>query len=244
MPRDSKQIQVTLPDGTSRMVPVGCTAAEVLSGSGGGGSREVLAVKLNGVLTDLSTVLTGDASLAPITFESPEGQDVYRHSSTHIMAQAVKEVFPTAQLAIGPAIEEGFYYDFAFERPFTPEDLDKIEARAHEIIKADRPFKRMEMSRQDAIRFFRQRGESYKVDILEHIEDQTASLYSQGEFVDLRRGPHVPSTGRGTALKLLSGAGAYWRGEEGEKQGPGEYSPTLPPNGPGARHLGLNEGVK
>jgi len=181
MPRDSKQIQVTLPDGTSRMVPVGCTAAEALSGSGGAASREVLAVKLNGVLTDLSTVLTGDASLAPITFESPEGQDVYRHSSTHIMAQAVKEVFPTAQLAIGPAIEEGFYYDFAFERPFTPEDLDKIEARAHEIIKADRPFKRMEMSRQDAIRFFRQRGESYKVDILEHIEDQTASLYSQGE---------------------------------------------------------------
>src|SRR5439155_376695 len=142
MPRDSKQIQVTLPDGTSRMVPVGCTAAEALSGSGGAASREVLAVKLNGVLTDLSTVLTGDASLAPITFESPEGQDVYRHSSTHIMAQAVKEVFPTAQLAIGPAIEEGFYYDFAFERPFTPEDLDKIEARAHEIIKADRPFKR------------------------------------------------------------------------------------------------------
>ncbi|MGH7474475.1 MAG: threonine--tRNA ligase, partial [Candidatus Methylomirabilales bacterium] len=118
---------MTQPDGTSRRVPVGCTAGEALSGPGGPLSREVLAVKLNGVLTDLNTVLTGDASLAPITFESPEGKEVYRHSSTHIMAQAVKELFPTVQLAIGPAIEEGFYYDFAFERPFTPEDLDKIE---------------------------------------------------------------------------------------------------------------------
>src|SRR5881409_4228611 len=244
MPRDSKQIQVTLPDGTSRMVPVGCTAAEALSGSGGAASREVLAVKVNGVLADLSTVLTGDASLAPITFEPPEGQDVYRHSSTHIMAQAVKEVFPTAQLAIGPAIEEGFYYDFAFERPFTPEDLDKIEARAHEIIKADRPFKRMEMSRQDAIRFFRQRGESYKVDILEHIEDQTASLYSQGEFVDLCRGPHVPSTGRVTALKLLSGAGAYWRGDERNPMLQRIYGTSFPTQAALDAHLAKLEEIK
>src|SRR2546428_9828702 len=244
MPRDSKQMQVTLPEGTSGMGRGGCTAAEALSGSGGAASREVLAVKLNGVVTDLSTVLTGDASLAPITFESPEGQDVYRHSSTHIMAQAVKEVFPTAQLAIGPAIEEGFYYDFAFERPFTPEDLDKIEARAHEIIKADRPFKRMEMSRQDAIRFFRQRGESYKVDILEHIEDQTASLYSQGEFVDLCRGPHVPSTGRVTALKLLSGAGAYCRGGEGDPVPPRIFGPPLPAQAALGGHPGKPGGVK
>jgi len=226
------------------MVPVGCTAAEALSGSGGAASREVLAVKLNGVLTDLSTVLTGDASLAALTFESPEGQDVYRHSSTHIMAQAVKEVFPTAQLAIGPAIEEGFYYDFAFERPFTPEDLDKIEARAHEIIKADRPFKRMEMSRQDAIRFFRQRGESYKVDILEHIEDQTASLYSQGEFVDLCRGPHVPSTGRVTALKLLSGAGAYWRGDERNPMLQRIYGTSFPTQAALDAHLAKLEEIK
>jgi threonyl-tRNA synthetase len=244
MPRDSKQIQVTLPDGTSRRVPVGCTAAEALSGPGGALSREVLAVKVNGVLADLNTVLTGDASLAPITFESPEGQDVYRHSSTHIMAQAVKEVFPTAQLAIGPAIEEGFYYDFAFERPFTPEDLDKIEARAHEIIKADRPFKRMEMSRQDAIRFFRERGESYKVDILENIEDQTASLYSQGEFVDLCRGPHVPSTGRVTALKLLSGAGAYWRGDERNPMLQRIYGTSFPTQAALDAHLAKLEEIK
>jgi threonyl-tRNA synthetase len=244
MSRDSKQIQVTLPDGTSRMVPVGCTAAEALSAPGGTVSREVLAVKLNGVLTDLNTVLTGDASLAPITFESPEGKDVYRHSSTHIMAQAVKEVFPTVQLAIGPAIEEGFYYDFAFERPFTPEDLDKIEARAHEIIKADRPFKRMEMSRQDAIRFFRERGESYKVDILEHIEDPTASLYSQGEFVDLCRGPHVPFTGRVTALKLLSGAGAYWRGDERNPMLQRIYGTSFPTQAALDAHLAKLEEIK
>ncbi len=244
MSRDSTQIQVTLPDGTSRKVPVGCTAAEALSGPGGTVSREVLAVTLNGILTDLNTVLTGDASLAPITFESPEGKDVYRHSSTHIMAQAVKEVFPTVQLAIGPAIEEGFYYDFAFERPFTPEDLDKIEARAHEIIKADRPFKRMEMSRQDAIRFFRERGESYKVDILEHIEDPKASLYSQGEFVDLCRGPHVPFTGRVTALKLLSGAGAYWRGDERNPMLQRIYGTSFPTQAALDAHLAKLEEIK
>ena len=244
MSKDSKQIQVTLPDGTSRRVPVGCTAGEALSGPGGPLSREVLAVKLNGVLTDLNTVLTGDASLAPITFESPEGKEVYRHSSTHIMAQAVKELFPTAQLAIGPAIEEGFYYDFAFERPFTPEDLDKIEARAHEIIKADRPFKRMEMSRQDAIRFFRERGESYKVDILEHIEDPTASLYSQGEFVDLCRGPHVPFTGRVAALKLLSAAGAYWRGDERNPMLQRIYGTSFPTQAALDAHLAKLEEIK
>jgi len=214
MPIKTHQIQLTLPDGTTQQTPAGCTAAEALRGASGALAHDVLAVKVNGVPRDLTVILTEDAALEPVTFASPDGKDVYRHSSTHIMAQAVKAVFPSAQLAIGPAIEDGFYYDFAFDRPFTPEDLEKIEARAHEIVKADYPFKRMEMPRQDAIRFFKERGENYKVDILEHIEDQTASLYSQGEFVDLCRGPHVPSTGRIGALKLLSGAGAYWRGDE------------------------------
>jgi len=201
-------------------------------------------VKLNGGLADLNSGLTGDATLVPITFDSPEGKEVYRHSSTHIMAQAVKEVFPTAQLAIGPAIEEGFYYDFAFERPFTPEDLVKIEARAHEIIKADRPFKRMEMPRQEAIRFFRDRGEFYKVDILEHIEDPTASLYSQGEFVDLCRGPHLPSTGRVGALKLLSAAGAYWRGDERNPMLQRIYGTSFPTQGELDAHLAKLEEIK
>jgi len=211
MPIETHQIRITLPDGISRQVSAGCTAGEALRKDSGALVHDVLAVKVNGVLRDLSAILTEDASLEPVTFASPDGKDVYRHSSTHIMAQAVKAVFPSAQLAIGPAIEEGFYYDFAFDRPFTPEDLEKIEARAHEIMKANVPFKRMEMPRQDAIRFFKERGENYKVDILEHIEDQTASLYSQGEFVDLCRGPHVPSTSRIGALNLLSSAGAFCR---------------------------------
>jgi threonyl-tRNA synthetase len=214
MPIKTHQIQLTLPDGTTQQTPAGSTAGEALRGASGALAHDVLAVKVNGVPRDLTVILTEDAALEPVTFASPDGKDVYRHSSTHIMAQAVKDIFPSAQLAIGPAIEEGFYYDFAFDRPFTPEDLEKIEARAHEIVKADYPFKRMEMPRQDAIRFFKERGENYKVDILEHIEDQTASLYSQGEFIDLCRGPHVPSTGRVGALKLLSSAGAYWRGDE------------------------------
>ncbi len=244
MPKESKQIQISLPDGACRRVPAGCTAGEALSGPGGSLSRDILAVKLNGVLADLATVLTEDASLEPITFESPEGKDVYRHSSTHIMAQAVKEVFPSAQLAIGPAIEDGFYYDFAFERPFTPEDLAKIETRAHEIIKTDRPFKRMEMPRQDAIRFFKERGESYKVDILEHVEDLTASLYSLGEFIDLCRGPHVPSTGRVTALKLLSGAGAYWRGDERNPMLQRIYGTSFPAQAALDAHLAKLEEIK
>jgi threonyl-tRNA synthetase len=213
MPVAQKQIQITLPDGSRTHVPAGITAGEALK-TAGRLDGQVLAVKVNGEVADLSTLLLDDATLAPVGFESDEGKDVYRHSSTHIMAQAVKDVFPSAQLAIGPAIEEGFYYDFAFERPFTPEDLEKIERRAKEIIASNRAFKRREMPRQEAIEFFRSQGEDYKVEILESITDSTVSLYDQGEFIDLCRGPHLPSTGRVGAFKLLSGAGAYWRGDE------------------------------
>ena len=244
MPIETHQIRITLPDGISRQVSAGCTAGEALRKDSGALVHDVLAVKVNGVLRDLSAILTEDASLEPVTFASPDGRDVYRHSSTHILAQAVKAVFPSAQLAIGPAIEEGFYYDFAFDRPFTPEDLEKIEARAHEIMKANVPFKRMEMPRQDAIRFFKERGENYKVDILEHIEDQTASLYSQGEFVDLCRGPHVPSTGRIGALKLLSSAGAYWRGDERNPMLQRIYGTSFPTRAELDAHLAKLEEIK
>ncbi|MGH7231436.1 MAG: threonine--tRNA ligase [Nitrospiraceae bacterium] len=212
-PEDPHHIHVTLSDGTHRSVPASSTAGEALALCGHL-SPDVIAAKANGRAVDLATRLPGDVALEPVTFESPEGKEVYRHSSTHIMAQAVKEVFPSAQLAIGPAIEDGFYYDFGFERPFTPEDLQKIEARANELIKADHPFTRRELPRQEAVQFFKERNEQYKVDILERIDEPTASLYSQGEFIDLCRGPHVPSTGRIKALKLLSTGGAYWRGDE------------------------------
>ena len=209
----SHHIEITLPDGSHRRVPVGSRVADVLRDEKN--ASDILAAKVNGALTDLSTALQDDALVEPVTFATPEGKEVYRHSSTHIMAQAVKDVFPSAQLTIGPALEDTFYYDFAFERPFTPEDLEKIEARAHEIIKADRPFKRMEMRREEGMKFFRDQGEQYKVEIIEGFQDPTVSLYEQGSgFVDLCRGPHLPSTGRVGALKLLSTGGAYWRGDE------------------------------
>jgi threonyl-tRNA synthetase len=213
MATGSQQITITLPDGSHRSVPAGSSVADILRDDKN--ASGILAAKVNGTLVDLATALQEDAVVEPVTFASPEGKEVYRHSSTHIMAQAVKEVFPSAQLTIGPALEDTFYYDFAFERPFTPEDLEKIEARAQEIIKADRPFKRMEMPREEGMKFFRDQGEQYKVEIIEGFQDQTVSLYEQGGgFVDLCRGPHLPSTGRVGALKLLSTGGAYWRGDE------------------------------
>ena len=160
----SQFIHITLPDGTRKQVPAGCTVREALTPEGGRLDAKVLAAKINGEPRDLSCPLEQDATIEPLTFESAEGREVYRHSSTHIMAQAVKEVFPTAQLTIGPALDDGFYYDFAFDRPFTPEDLEKIEARAIEIMKRGLTVTRSELSKQDAIKFFQERGEGYKVE--------------------------------------------------------------------------------
>ena len=211
----SQFIHITLPDGTRKQVPAGCTVRDALTPAGGRLDANVLAAKVDGESVDLSRLLDHDASIEPLTFESAEGREVYRHSSTHIMAQAVKEVFPNAQLTIGPALDEGFYYDFAFERPFTPEDLEKIEARAQEIMKRGLAVTRSELSKQDAIKFFQNRGETYKVELIQGFDDQSPiSLYSQGEFVDLCRGPHLPTTGHVGAFKLLSTGGAYWRGDE------------------------------
>jgi threonyl-tRNA synthetase len=213
MATGSQQITVTLPDGSHRSVPAGSSVADILRDDKN--ASAILAAKVNGTLVDLATVLQDDAVVEPVTFASPEGKEVYRHSSTHIMAQAVKEVFPSAQLTIGPALEDTFYYDFAFERPFTPEDLEKIEARAQEIIKADRPFQRMEMPREEGIKFFRDQGEQYKVEIIEGFQDQTVSLYEQGgRLGELCRGPHLPRPGRVGARKLYATGGAYWRGDE------------------------------
>lgn len=149
-----------------------------------------------------------------LTFDNKEGRDIYRHSTSHIMAHAVKELFPEAKLAIGPAIEDGFYYDFDYPRPFTPEDLARIEEKMWEIIKADRPFIRKEMRREEAIAYFKGIGEPYKVLLIEELKDEKVSLYQEGNFLDLCLGPHIPSTGKVKAFKLLSVAGAYWRGDE------------------------------
>ena len=241
---ESRQIHVSFTNGSRQAVRAGITAREALIQAGTPPDQDVVAVKVNGVPKDLEAELVEDAILEPLTFDSHEGREVYRHSSTHIMAQAVKEVFPTAQMTIGPALEEGFYYDFAYERPFTPDDLAKIEARALEIMKADHPFKRKEMPRQKAIKFFKEHGEHYKAEILESIEDNTVSLYSQGEFVDLCRGPHVPSTGRITALKLLSTGGAYWRGDERNPMLQRIYGTSFPSQAQLDAHIAKLEEIK
>jgi threonyl-tRNA synthetase len=179
-----------------------------------------LALRVDGELRDLSSIgdlVSEGVSAEALGFESKEGRQVYRHSVSHIMAHAVKEIFPEARLAIGPATEEGFYYDFDIDRPLGPEDLQAIEKKMAQIIKRDKPFVRKMMARQEAVGFFRDLGEMYKVELLEEIADETVSLYEEDGFVDLCRGPHLTSTGMVRAFKLLSVAGAYWRGDEKRK---------------------------
>ncbi len=241
----SQFIHITLPDGTRKQVPAGSTVRDALTPTGGRLDPKVLAAKVNGESMDLSRSLDHDATIQPLTFESAEGREVHRHSSTHIMAQAVKEVFPTAQLTIGPALDEGFYYDFAFERPFTPEDLEKVEARAKDIMKRGLAVTRSELSKQDAIRFFQDRGEAYKVELIQGFDDQSPiSLYSQGEFVDLCRGPHLPTTGHVGAFKLLSTGGAYWRGDERNPMLQRVYGTSFPTQKELDAHLAKLEEIK
>ena len=241
----SQLIHITLPDGTRKQVPTGCTVRDALTPQGGRLDGKILAAKVNGTPMDLFHTLEHDATVEPLTFESAEGREVYRHSSTHIMAQAVKEVFPTAQLTIGPALEDGFYYDFAFDRPFTPEDLEKIEARAIEITKRGLSVSRSELSKEEAIKFFQDRGEAYKVELINSFEDGSPiSLYRQGEFVDLCRGPHLPSTGYVGAFKLLSTGGAYWRGDERNPMLQRVYGTSFPTRKELDAHLAKLEEIK
>ena len=237
-------IQLSVTGKEPQVFPRGTSAKDALAKLGSLSSAEVFAVKVNGVEQDLVSTLNEDATIEPLAFDSPEGKEIYRHSSTHIMAQAVKECFPTAQITIGPAIEEGFFYDFAFERPFTPEDLEKIEQRAKAIIDSDLTVIRLEMSKAEAIDFYRKRGELYKVEILEGIPDEHISMYKQGEFVDLCRGPHVPSTGHIKAFKLLSSAGAYWRGDERNPMLQRIYGTSFPSEDALKKHLDNLEEIK
>jgi threonyl-tRNA synthetase len=205
---------ITLPDGSRREYPKPVTVAEIAASIGAGLARAALAGRVNGKLVDTSFLVDQDATVAIITDKSPEGIEVIRHSTAHLLAQAVKELFPEAQVTIGPVIENGFYYDFAFKRGFTEEDLAKIEERMREIAKRDYPVARTVMPRDEAVKFFRDMGEEYKAEIIASIpEGEHISLYRQGEFIDLCRGPHVPSTGKLKAFKLMKVAGAYWRGD-------------------------------
>ena len=205
---------VTLPDGSRREFSQPVTLKDVAASIGAGLAKAALAAKVDGKLVDLSHLLDHDASVAIVTDISPEALDVVRHSNAHLLAQAVKELFPKAQVTIGPVIEDGFYYDFAFEHRFTPEDFAAIETKMQELAARDLPVSRSVMSREEAVTFFRGLGEEYKAQIIEGIPaHEQLSLYKQGDFIDLCRGPHVPSTGKLKAFKLTKLAGAYWRGD-------------------------------
>ena len=207
-------ITVTLPDASRREYEAGVTVADVAQSIGAGLAKAALCGKVDGKLVDLSYKLEKDASVAIVTAKDPEGLELLRHSTAHLMAQAVKELYPTAEVTIGPAIENGFYYDFKYERPFTPEDLTAIEARMHELAKKDIPVERFVMDRDEAVKYFKGLGEHYKAEIIAGIpQGETISLYRQGDFTDLCRGPHVPSTGKLKVFKLMKVAGAYWRGD-------------------------------
>ncbi|MFZ3288232.1 MAG: threonine--tRNA ligase [Telluria sp.] len=207
-------LTVRLPDGSERQFEGPVTVAQVAASIGTGLAKAALAGKVDGKVVDTSHLIEHDAELAIVTDKDPEGLDVIRHSSAHLLAYAVKELFPDAQVTIGPVIENGFYYDFSYKRPFTPDDLAAIEKKMAELAKKDEPVTRKVLPRDEAVAYFKSIGEAYKAEIIASIPaDQDVSLYTEGSFTDLCRGPHVPSTGKLKVFKLMKLAGAYWRGD-------------------------------
>jgi threonyl-tRNA synthetase len=210
---------ITLPDSSKREFDQPLSVFDLASDIGPGLAKATLAGRVNGELVDTSFVIEADADVSLITARDEEGVDIIRHSTAHLMAMAVQDLFPGAQVTIGPTIDDGFYYDFAYERPFTPEDLEKIEKRMAELAKSNLPVERSVMSRPDAVKMFEAMGEKYKVEIIESIPgEEDLSFYKQGDFIDLCRGPHVPNTGHLKVFKLMKVAGAYWRGDVKNEQ--------------------------
>lgn len=208
----NKEVILHLNGQDRKNVPIGTSFFDLIKGLGG--TKDTIGVRVNGQARDLTSTVQEDAEVDLLTFDSPEGREIYRHSSAHLMAQAVKTLFPSAKVTIGPAIEDGFYYDFDFERPFTPEDLGEIEKKIKELIKQNLPISRMELTKEEAIQLFQERDEPYKVELIEGGMIPPITAYRQGDFIDLCRGPHLSSTGKIKAIKLLSTGGAYWRGDE------------------------------
>jgi len=207
-------LNIRLPDGSTKSFPGPITVAEVAQAIGAGLARAAIAGKVDGKLVDTGYRIEGDADLSIITAKNPEGLEILRHSTSHLLAQAVKELFPEAQVTIGPVIENGFYYDFSYKRPFTPDDLVAVEKRMAELVKKDLKVERKVLSRDEAVKFFSSIGEKYKAEIIASIpSNEPISLYGQGDWIDLCRGPHVPSTGKLKVFKLMRVAGAYWRGD-------------------------------
>jgi threonyl-tRNA synthetase len=235
-------IKIKLPGGVSHTVEKGKLIAALLCELQI--NPDAVAANLDGHPVDLSTPLVQDAELSFIDTSSDEGREILRHSTSHVMAQAVKALYPNIKVTIGPSIENGFYYDFDYDNTFSPEDLDKIEIKMQDIIDQNNLFTRVETSREDAIKLFAERKEDYKVEIIKEIPSPTVSLYQQGDFIDLCRGPHLPSTGKIRAFKLLSIAGAYWRGDERNKMLQRIYGTAFPSGEELQRHIKLVEEAK
>ena len=210
----SEKIKVILPGKSKKEYERGISVSDILKDVDSRLIDDAVAARINGEIADLSKILDGDSEIEILTFDSEEGRKVFWHSTSHVMAQAVQDLFPEVKLAIGPSIEQGFYYDFDKNEPFTPDDLEKIENKMEQIIKADHPFKRIELSKENAIELFSKRKEKYKLELISEIPEEQVILYQHDNFVDLCRGPHLPSTGRIKAFKLVNVAGAYWRGKE------------------------------
>ena len=209
------EVTITLPDNSTKKMSRGATIKDIAESIGAGLARAAIAGKIDGELVDVSAKVEKDAKIEIITASSEEGLDILRHSTAHVLADAVVSLFPGAKPTIGPSIENGFYYDFYVKKPFTPEDLPKIEAKMKEIIKKDEKFSRSVMSRKDAVDYYRKDGNKFKAEVIEdHKDDKEISFYTHGKFRDLCRGPHVPSTGKIGAVKLTKASGAYWRGDE------------------------------
>jgi len=237
-------IKVQLDHGSAAALEGGVTVAQALQALKVKTDRQVVAARVDGELLDLTRPLTRDCTLAPVPLNSAEGLEIMRHSASHIMAEAVRDLFPGVKVAIGPAIEAGFYYDFEVAEPFTPEDLGRIEAAMTAIVARDLPFVRAAEPREEAIREFQAQGETYKVELLQEIPQEEVSLYRQGNFTDLCRGPHVPSTGYIRAFKLTGISGAYWRGDEHRPMLQRIYGTAFPTQEELERHLELLEEAK
>ena len=222
---------ISLPDGSKKEYPGAVSALDIAKDISPRLADAALAAEINGKLRDIGSIIESDASVVIHTFKTEEGKELYWHSTAHLMAQAVKQLYPNVQVTIGPAIEQGFYYDFDRDEPFNDEDLIKIEERMKELIAQDLPYSRRELSKAEAMDIFRNMGENYKLEILSEIPDSDViSTYTQGDFIDLCRGPHIPSTGKIKAVKLLKSSGAYWRGDEKNKMLKRIYGISFPSN--------------
>lgn len=241
----AEQIKITLPDGSVHQHPSGVTAMDIAKSISSGLARRMVAARSKGQVISLLQPLTTDTDLELLDFNTPEGRDVYWHSSAHILAQAVKELYPGARLGVGPPVEAGFYYDIEFPEPFSAEDLEKVEAKMQEIVRKNIPFIREEISRDAAVERFREMDEPYKVELIEKFpDDEVISMYHQEEFTDLCRGPHLPGTGSVKAFKLLRVAGAYWLGDENNAQLQRVYGISFPDKKLLKDHLKMLEEAK